>query len=40
MDRFQVVESFVRVAQSGSFTKAAMQLGLSRAMMSRRIMDL
>ena len=37
MDRFQVVESFVRVAQSGSFTKAAMQLGLSRAMMSRRI---
>jgi DNA-binding transcriptional LysR family regulator len=40
MDRFQVVESFVRVAQSGSFTKAAMQLGLSRAMMSRRILDL
>ena len=40
MDRFQVVESFVRVAQSGSFTKAAMQLGLSRAMLSRRILDL
>jgi DNA-binding transcriptional LysR family regulator len=40
MDRFQVVESFVRVAHAGSFTKAAMQLGLSRAMMSRRIMDL
>jgi DNA-binding transcriptional LysR family regulator len=40
MDRFQVVESFVRVAHVGSFTKAAMQLGLSRAMMSRRILDL
>jgi len=26
MDRFQVVESFVRVAHGGSFTKAAMQL--------------
>jgi DNA-binding transcriptional LysR family regulator len=40
MDRFQVVESFVRVAHAGSFTKAAMQLGLSRALMSRRILDL
>jgi DNA-binding transcriptional LysR family regulator len=40
MDRFQVVESFVRVAHGGSFTKAAMQLGLSRALISRRIMDL
>lgn len=40
MDRFQVVESFVRVAHVGSFTKAAMQLGLSRALISRRIMDL
>ena len=40
MDRFQVVESFVRVAQVGSFTKAAMQLGLSRALISRRIADL
>lgn len=40
MDRFRVVESFVRVAQVGSFTKAAMQLGLSRALISRRIADL
>jgi DNA-binding transcriptional LysR family regulator len=40
MDRFRVVESFVRVAHVGSFTKAAMQLGLSRALMSRRILDL
>src|SRR5438045_606572 len=40
MDRFQVVESFVRIAHVGSFTKAAMQLGSSRALMSRRIMDL
>jgi DNA-binding transcriptional LysR family regulator len=40
MDRFQVVESFVRVAQAGSFTKAARQLGLSRALISRRIIEL
>ena len=40
MDRFQVIESFVRVAEAGSFTRAAMQLGLSRALISRRIMDL
>ncbi len=40
MDRFQLVESFVRVAHVGSFTKAAMQLGLSRALISRRIMGL
>jgi DNA-binding transcriptional LysR family regulator len=40
MDRFQVVESFVRVAHASSFTVAARQLGLSRAMISRRILDL
>src|SRR5262245_1327497 len=40
MDRFRLVESFVQVAHVGSFTKAAMQLGLSRALISRRIMDL
>ena len=39
MDRFQAIASFVRVAEAGSFTKAAMQLGLSRALISRRIMD-
>jgi DNA-binding transcriptional LysR family regulator len=40
MDRFQTIESFVRVAHAGSFTKAARQLGLSRALLSRRIMEL
>ena len=40
MDRFRTIESFVRVAHSGSFTKAARQLGLSRALISRRIIEL
>jgi len=40
MDRFQIIESFVRVAHAGSFTKAARQLGLSRALISRRIIEL
>jgi len=40
MDRFQTIESFVRVAHAGSFTKAARQLGLSRALISRRIIEL
>jgi DNA-binding transcriptional LysR family regulator len=40
MDRFQTIESFVRVAHAGSFTKAARQLGLSRALLSRRIIGL
>lgn len=37
MDRFSTMESFVRVARSGSFTIAANQLGLSRALVSRHI---
>jgi DNA-binding transcriptional LysR family regulator len=40
MDRFRTIESFVRVAQAGSYTKAARQLGLSRALLSRRIIEL
>ena len=40
MDRFQTIESFVRVAHAGSYTKAARQLGLSRALLSRRIIEL
>jgi DNA-binding transcriptional LysR family regulator len=40
VDRFQTIESFVRVANAGSFTKAARQLGLSRALISRRIIEL
>jgi DNA-binding transcriptional LysR family regulator len=34
------MESFVRVARSGSFTVAANQLGLSRALVSRHVSDL
>jgi DNA-binding transcriptional LysR family regulator len=40
MDRFRTMESFVRVARAGSFTIAANQLGLSRALVSRHIGDL
>src|SRR5579871_6224034 len=34
------MESFVRVVRSGSFTIAANQLGLSRALVSRHVGDL
>ena len=37
MDRFRSMETFVRVARSGSFTTAANQLGLSRALVSRHV---
>ncbi len=37
MDRFRSMETFVRVARSGSFTVAANQLGLSRALVSRHV---
>lgn len=40
MDRFRTMESFVRVVRSGSFTVAANQLGLSRALVSRHVSDL
>ena len=40
MDRFSTMESFVRVARSGSFTIAANQLGLSRALVSRHVSTL
>lgn len=40
MDRFRTMESFVRVARAGSFTIAASQLGLSRALVSRHVGDL
>ncbi len=39
MDRFRTMESFVRVVRAGSFTVAANQLGLSRALVSRHIGD-
>ena len=37
MDRFRTMETFVRVARAGSFTVAADQLGLSRALVSRHV---
>lgn len=40
MDRFRIMESFVRVVRAGSFTVAANQLGLSRALVSRHISSL
>ena len=40
MDRFRTMESFVRVVRAGSFTIAAGQLGLSRALVSRHVSGL
>ena len=37
MDRFRTMETFVRVARTGSFTIASNQLGLSRALVSRHV---
>ena len=39
-DRFRTMESYVRVVRAGSFTVAANQLGLSRALVSRHIGEL
>jgi len=39
MDRFKTMESFIRVARAGSFTTAADQMRMSRAI-SRRIQEL
>jgi DNA-binding transcriptional LysR family regulator len=40
MDQFKEIESFVAVAQLGSFVKAADRLGLSKAMVSRNVSEL
>jgi DNA-binding transcriptional LysR family regulator len=40
MDRFKAIESFTHVVKTGSFSKAAGVLGLSRAMVSRHVQDL
>jgi DNA-binding transcriptional LysR family regulator len=40
VDRFRTMQSFIRVARSSSFTQAAQQLGLSRALVSRHVSDL
>ena len=40
MDRFKTMDSFVRVAIAGSFSAAAKQLGISRALVSLHVTDL
>ena len=40
MDRLKAMESFVRVMHAGNFSIAARQLGVSRALISRRVMEL
>jgi DNA-binding transcriptional LysR family regulator len=40
MDRIDTMRSFVEVGRLGSFSAAARQLGLSRALVSRHILDL
>ena len=40
MDQFKEIESFVAVAQLGSFVKAADKLGMSKAMVSRHVSEL
>jgi DNA-binding transcriptional LysR family regulator len=40
MERLRTMQTFVRVMHAGSFTIAARQLGISRALVSRHIVDL
>ena len=40
MDKLQCMDAFVRVAESGSFIKAAEQLGVTRSVISSRIQQL
>src|SRR5262245_24555744 len=40
MDRLKTIESFVRVAREGSFSKAAEALGVSRGLISKHIREL
>ncbi|OUY06235.1 LysR family transcriptional regulator [Acinetobacter populi] len=40
MDKLQCMEAFVRVAESGSFIKAAEQLGVTRSVITARIQQL
>lgn len=40
MDRFRLMETFVAVVQAGSYTRAAQSLGVTVAMVSKRIQDL
>lgn len=36
MDKLQCMEAFVRVAESGSFIKAAEQLGVTRSVLNNK----
>jgi len=40
MDRLKAIETFVRIAQTGSLTKAAQELGMSRALASAHLKQL
>ena len=40
MDRFKLMETFAAVVKQGSYTRAARELGVTRAMVSKRIQDL
>lgn len=40
MDRFKLMETFVAVVKMRSYTRAAKELGVTRAMVSRRVQDL
>lgn len=40
MDRLKLMETYVAVVRLGSFTRAAKELGVTRAMTSRRVQDL
>ncbi len=37
MDRLKAIETFVRIAQTGSLSKAAQELGMSRALASAHL---
>ena len=40
MDRFRLMETFAAVVQAGSYTRAATALGVTVAMVSKRVQDL
>lgn len=40
MDRLKLMETFVAIVQVGSYTRAARKLGVTRAMISKRMQDL
>ena len=40
MDRLKAIETFVRIAQTGSLSKAAQELGMSRAQANAQLKQL